>query len=512
MATSINSYSVSLSLNARDYIQNSALSRTETNALARQINQARTPTENYERSIRLLDRALKSGTIELRTYNRLVAEAKLKTAGAAKETENLTSKITKYISAYILLSKARQGVTWATRLSMDAEDASVAFEVLTGDVNRAATMVQDLRDLAARSPITLSGAQSSARTMMMFGVAVDDVIPALQAMGNIVGGDTERLRSMSLAFAQMTAAGKLQGQDLLQMVNAGFNPLQEIARQLGEKDIVRLRKEMEAGRISAQMVASAFRTAAEEGGAVHGMSDRLAENLSGKLNIALSETENLGRTLGETFIPLEKVFADTAGSLAKLVAQGVELSKSGLFDIFTGEPFKHGERAGMPAAFRKMLDQQGVSGFMRKPVTDIFSKIMKGPENVRGTSGDMLGLGDALTSGLDSLKTGAGGLMDGWATFQSAAAGIAMSGMADTKEIISAVTEDPAIASLEAGTQEAYAFLTQGMKEAEAASRLNDDKQKQLAENAKAQRDKMTEWLSRISLAVENNGFAKARN
>ena len=75
MATSINAYSVALNLDASQYIKNSNLSRKETAALTRSINQARTPADHYARKVEMLDKALKKGAIDQRVYNKLLDDA-----------------------------------------------------------------------------------------------------------------------------------------------------------------------------------------------------------------------------------------------------------------------------------------------------------------------------------------------------------------------------------------------------------------------------------------------------
>ena len=49
------------------------------------------------------------------------------------------------------------------------------------------------------------------------------------------------------------------------MINAGFNPLQEMAKKTG-KSVGELKEEMEKDAISADMVADAFASATAEGG------------------------------------------------------------------------------------------------------------------------------------------------------------------------------------------------------------------------------------------------------
>lgn len=56
-------------------------------------------------------------------------------------------------------------------------------------------------------------------------------------------GNASRFQLLSLAFSQMSATGRLMGQDLNQMINAGFNPLQEISKKTG-KSIGELKEAM----------------------------------------------------------------------------------------------------------------------------------------------------------------------------------------------------------------------------------------------------------------------------
>src|SRR5690606_25401177 len=95
-----------------------------------------------------------------------------------------------------------------------------------------------------------------------------------KAIGDIAMGDANKMNSLTLAYSQMTSTGKLMGQDLLQMINAGFNPLNEISKKTG-KSIGDLKKEMEQGKISANMVEKAFIGATSEGGQFYMMAEKM---------------------------------------------------------------------------------------------------------------------------------------------------------------------------------------------------------------------------------------------
>lgn len=159
-------------------------------------------------------------------------------------------------------------------LNRDIERTTASMNVFTGSLAKSASMMEQMRDLSADTGVSFTGYTRAARTMMQFGVASDDIMGKLREMAIITGGDTERMQSLALAYAQTTAAGKLMGQEVLQMVNAGWTPFEEIGKRLG-KTVPELRKEMALGNITAKMVGDAMTAATEAGGRFNGMLEQL---------------------------------------------------------------------------------------------------------------------------------------------------------------------------------------------------------------------------------------------
>jgi tape measure domain-containing protein len=142
----------------------------------------------------------------------------------------------------------------------------------------------------------------NARTLMSFGVATKDVMGDLKMLGDVSMGDKERMNALSLAFAQTTASGKLMGQDLLQYVNAGFNPLQVISEKTGKK-LGDLKDQMSEGKISAEMVRDAFVTATSQGGKFHGMLDQMGKTPFGRWEAMKGNLESAKLQAGTAILP-----------------------------------------------------------------------------------------------------------------------------------------------------------------------------------------------------------------
>jgi len=177
------------------------------------------------------------------------------------------------------------------------ESAQVSFGIMLGSVDDAKQKLRDLKYLADHSPLTFSGVTAATTTLLQFGIAGDKVIPTVKMLGDVAGGNEERMQRLALAFAQISAAGKLQGQDLLQLVNAGYNPLMTISAKTGES-MAELRKRMEAGGISANEVAEAFKTVTSKGGQFYGMMDANAKTLTGSFTTLQDASATfLGRTM-----------------------------------------------------------------------------------------------------------------------------------------------------------------------------------------------------------------------
>lgn len=182
------------------------------------------------------------------------------------------------------------------RKEMQSLDTS--FKVLLGDEDKASAMFKELKEFAASTPLMLKDLASGAQTMLGFNIEAEKVVPTLKAIGDISMGDAQRFQSLTLAFSQMSATGKLMGQDLLQMINAGFNPLTVMAEKTS-KSISQLKDEMSAGAISAQMVADAFMEATSGTGKFNGMLGKMGADMKGQINQLQGALDDMFNSLGQ---------------------------------------------------------------------------------------------------------------------------------------------------------------------------------------------------------------------
>lgn len=212
-------------------------------------------------------------------------------------------------------------------LGIEAEMQKTSFEVLLGGESSAKRLIDDIAKYATKTPYEKLGLGDAAKTMLGFGIAQDKVMPNLRAIGDIAMGDANKMNSLALAFSQTASAGKLNGQDLLQMINAGFNPLNQISKTTG-KSIGQLKKEMEAGAISAKMVEDAFIGATSKGGQFYLMADKMSNTLGGRWSTFMDN-------INEKFIAMYAYIEPVASLMMEFVNNGLEAGANAMGWLIT---------------------------------------------------------------------------------------------------------------------------------------------------------------------------------
>lgn len=208
------------------------------------------------------------------------------------------SRLEKAAIGFFTLQKAKDFIGEVYEVRSEIEKLETSFRILVGDKAKADALFASIRKFAVETPMQLKDLAGAAQTMMGFGIATEDVMENLKALGNVAMGDSQKFQSLALAFSQMSATGKLMGQDLLQMINAGFNPLDQMAKTTG-KSIAELKEEMSQGAISADMVRQAFIDATSEGGKFNGMLEAQSKNLAGAYSNLQGAIDDMLNDIGE---------------------------------------------------------------------------------------------------------------------------------------------------------------------------------------------------------------------
>ena len=227
---------------------------------------------------------------------------------AGKTANNASKSIDKIATAFLAAEAAVAGMIVKSGLDFNSqlEGYQTSFEVMTGSAEEAYSIVDRLKTQAAQTPFDLTQLAKTTQLMMNYGMAGDEALGMMTRLGDIAQGDAQKLDSVSLAFSQMSSLGKVQLQDIKQMINGGFNPLQEIAERTGES-MESLYDRISKGTLSVNEINESIIRATSVGGKYFNSMDKQSQTLKGRWN-------TLKDTVREATGNMTKGLADTLAS------------------------------------------------------------------------------------------------------------------------------------------------------------------------------------------------------
>lgn len=188
------------------------------------------------------------------------------------------------------------------KAAADIESMQQQLETMTGSAEAGGKMFDEIKTMAAKTPFETKDLMKATNTMLGFGIAQEKVLPLMNQLGDISGGNADRFQSLALAFSQVSSAGKLQGQDLNQMINAGFNPLESIAKRTG-KSVGYWKEQMSKGKVTTQMVEQAMKDATSAGGRFFGMMEKQSKTVLGQWSTFQDNLNMLLAEFGKLILP-----------------------------------------------------------------------------------------------------------------------------------------------------------------------------------------------------------------
>ncbi len=183
---------------------------------------------------------------------------------------------------------------------------TTSFTVMTGSADKASETVKKLADIGAKTPFDMPQLADATSLLMNFGFNADDAVDSMMMLGDISQGSADKLESISRAYGKMNSAQKVSLEDINMMIDAGFNPLQEISEHTGES-MQSLYDRISKGKMSVDEITESMKRSTSEGGKYFKSMDAQSQTLDGRLS-TLSDTIN--SKLGEALQPILQKAAD----------------------------------------------------------------------------------------------------------------------------------------------------------------------------------------------------------
>ena len=226
------------------------------------------------------------------------------------KTQSFGSSIKRTIAALGLGKLAKDFASAGISFNASIEQYQTSFEVMTGSAEKAAQITQQLKQIAANTPFELPQLADTTQLLMNYGFTADDAMEKMQMLGDISQGSADKMSRIATAYGQMSSAGKVSLEDVKQMIEAGFNPLQEISKSTGES-MASLYDRISDGSLSVDEITASMERSTSAGGKYFQSMDKQSQTLNGKIS-TLKDTFNefagkamqgLSDVLSNTVIP-----------------------------------------------------------------------------------------------------------------------------------------------------------------------------------------------------------------
>jgi len=154
---------------------------------------------------------------------------------------------------------------FAIKSAADIQQSRVAIDSMLGSADNGRKIFGDLTKIASKTPFQIEDLALAAKTLIQYGSTSENVIDEMKMLGDVAMGNKDNFQLLSLAFGQVQAKGRLTGEEVRQMVNSGFNPLQAISEKTGQS-MEELSDKMRRGEISFEDVKDSMVDTTSEGG------------------------------------------------------------------------------------------------------------------------------------------------------------------------------------------------------------------------------------------------------
>ena len=260
----------------------------------------------------------------------ITGEVRLNSDPAEKSTSKWTVAAGNMIADFAKKAASELGKVVQSGVDYNAsmESYLTNFKVMLGNEELAATKLAELRKMAASTPFALSDLTEGTQTLLQFGIAADDTTGVLKQLGDISLGNADKLQTLVRAYGKMSSAQKVTLENVNMMIDAGFNPLNQICDATGES-MSDLYKRISDGRVSFEELQYAVQAATSEGGQFYNGMLEASQTFSGRMstlkdNVAALTgelTSGLFAALGDLVVKLNEVvtsFLDSDEKMAQL--------------------------------------------------------------------------------------------------------------------------------------------------------------------------------------------------
>jgi len=241
-------------------------------------------------------------------------------------TSNLTS-LGQSMTKAITLPLAGLGAM-AVKSAADLEQLETSFVSLTGGVEEAAAMMEQLNEFTAKTPFQIENVANAARQLIASGTEISQVNEQLQFLGDIAATSGVTIEEIAAIFAKVNAKGKVELENLNQLAERGIPIFKALAEATGLPADA-----LGAGAVSVDQFNEVLKSFATEGGFAAGAMERLSQTAAGKFSTALDNLKIAGAEIGNLVLPAVTKLLDLIVEMAQKFAATSQSTKALMLEV-----------------------------------------------------------------------------------------------------------------------------------------------------------------------------------
>lgn len=241
--------------------------------------------------------AIKGVNDKLARHNKLLDESKKSSSDFGGSIKAATSSLIAMAGAYVGVDRLWESLKSILTAGDKAASFSAQMTAMMGSIAGGEQATAWIKDFANRTGTQLDSAKQAFASLKTFGI--DPMNGALQSMVDYnakLGGSQEKLEGIILATGQAWAKQKLQGEEILQLVERGV-PVWDLLEKVTGKNTVQLGKLSEAGKLGRDVMQQLFD---EMGKQANGQAALSLDRLSGQLNLLSNKWESFKQIIADS--------------------------------------------------------------------------------------------------------------------------------------------------------------------------------------------------------------------
>ncbi|MDT3296457.1 tape measure protein [Shewanella sp. SP2S2-6] len=241
--------------------------------------------------------AIKGVNDKLARHNKLLDESKKSSSDFGGSIKAATGSLIAMAGAYVGVDRLWESLKSILTAGDKAASFSAQMTAMMGSIAGGEQATAWIKDFANRTGTQLDSAKQAFASLKTFGI--DPMNGALQSMVDYnakLGGSQEKLEGIILATGQAWAKQKLQGEEILQLVERGV-PVWDLLEKVTGKNTVQLGKLSEAGKLGREVMQQLFD---EMGKQANGQAALSLDRLSGQLNLLSNKWESFKQIIADS--------------------------------------------------------------------------------------------------------------------------------------------------------------------------------------------------------------------